>query len=708
MIRNTPRSLIPVVLLSAIAAAQARKIFDVASWRWGLIGIGVFCGLVALLITKLPRIPQIVLSVLAVLVSAAVIVRAAGGVLMTDLIGSITGGAGELLSGRWPSPVTPTTIGFVAVLAGTTSIVGAHTALRRMVGPAQLLPSLAMLAAIAVLASQAGTPSVRFLTGYIGLSIATLWLAARERQKAIEATQSVKHPQRALLLSSVGLLALPIIFSGALSSERYDPRLSRNDPVQPEEDLSPLTVVDQLRTRSPETVLFESTGTPVARWRLVALTRYDGRAWMAPANLRRASSRLVDQNTRANAPGVREVNVTIKDLDGQWLPTPAGRTFEVSVPVRTDESVSSLLSVKSLADGLAYRVLANELELADNRAASTNADRSQLATLTDFQTPVAVRTLATQITAAATSDRDRAELLANYLRDNYSLDEQSPAGHSAGLIELFLTKTKRGRREQFVAAYALLATSIGLPVRIAVGFIPSTSTSQVLSSSAIAWPEVPFEGIGWQSFEPAPPVEGKTQAGTSAQAPNAQVQTPPPTTAAPVESSSPTPPVTLPTGSAPLSKTKLLLIGLPLLFIIGAIAFVLGILDLKKRQWNRRASAPTTNLQVVGAFLNGTDRMIDLGVNLPASGTDRELIMVGARKLEAADELMPLADMATEAAYGTRVMDESEVEDANRYLRQFEIATASIPRKELLKARLSLRSLRKGLGSRRGIKHRGK
>ena len=53
-------------------------------------------------------------------------------------------------------------------------------------------------------------------------------------------------------------------------------------------------------------------------------------------------------------------------------------------------------------------------------------------------------------------------------------------------------------------------------------------------------------------------------------------------------------------------------------------------------------------------------------------------------------------------------MRESEVEDAHRYLRQFEIATASIPRKELLKARLSLRSLRKGLGPRRGIKHSGK
>ena len=217
-----------------------------------------------------------------------------------------------------------------------------------------------------------------------------------------------------------------------------------------------------------------------------------------------------------------------------------------------------------------------------------------------------------------------------------------------------------------------------------------------------------FEGIGWLIFDPAPDTEGKPEKGSTAQAPNAQVQTPTPTTTPTVDSTSPSPPLPNITPSSPISKAKVLLIGLPLLFFVGAIAFVLGILDLKKRQWERRAAATTTNGQVVGAFLNGTDRIMDLGVQLPPSGTDRELILVGASKLDAAIELAPLADMATEAAYGTRVMEDSEVEDAHRYLRAFEIATASIPRKELLKARLSLRSLRRGLGARRGIKHSGK
>ena len=158
MIRTAPRSLVPVVLLSAIAAAQARKIFDVASWRWALIGIGLFCGVVAFLTAKLPSWVRAAIGVVAVVVSTAVIVKAAGGLLPGDVFSSLTNGAGELLSGRWPSPVAPTTIGFVAVFAGTTSTLAAHASLRRLIGPAQLLPSLAMLASIALFASQAGTP----------------------------------------------------------------------------------------------------------------------------------------------------------------------------------------------------------------------------------------------------------------------------------------------------------------------------------------------------------------------------------------------------------------------------------------------------------------------------------------------------------------------------------------------------------------------
>ena len=155
MIRNAPKSLVPVVLLSAIAAAQARKIFDVASWRWALIALGVFCGLVAFISAKLPVVARVVVGIFAVVVSAAVIVRMAGGALPGDVVSSLTSGGGELLSGRWPSPVTPTTIGFVALLAGGTSILGAHASIRRVIGPAQLLPSLTMLGAIALFASLA-------------------------------------------------------------------------------------------------------------------------------------------------------------------------------------------------------------------------------------------------------------------------------------------------------------------------------------------------------------------------------------------------------------------------------------------------------------------------------------------------------------------------------------------------------------------------
>jgi protein-glutamine gamma-glutamyltransferase len=704
MTRSTLRSFLCGAALSALVAAQARKIFDDPSWKWWLLATSIFCTVMAFATARFARGVRIAVGLVASLVGTAFAVRAANGLLPSDLVSSLTQGGGDLLSGRWPSAATPVAVGFVVLVSALVSVATAQLTVANVPGPARLLPPIALLGMIALLASQAGAPSARFLFAFIGFSAALLWSAARDRQEKAEAGtthDTARQPRRLALLSVAGLLLAPIAFSGLTGSQnRFDPRQRRSDPIQSEDDLSPLTIVDQLRTRRPDVTLFESVGTPVSRWRLVGLNRFDGRAWMAPANLRQASSHLVDQRSAKDAPGARSVTVTVKALEGQWLPTPSGRTFEISVPVRTDGTVSSLLSTRQVTPGMKYRVVGNELGYEDTGTNTALADRTVPASLINFEIPPSISTLASQIIEGATSDRDRADRIATFLRDSYALDYQSPSGHSAGLVDLFLTKTKRGRREQFVAGYALLAASVGLPVRIAVGFASPDESSQVMSSSAIAWPEVAFQGIGWQGFDPVPATEGQAKRGTSPQAPNAQVQTPTPTTSPPVDAT--TPPVSVPPAEqkSVITKGRALAVALPLLFLLAAIAYIMGILNIKKRQRARRDNAPTTNGQVVGAFLNGTDRLMDLGIKLPASATDRELVSVAAQHLDAAHELAPLAELATEAAYRDVEMDPEAVETAQSYLRSFETATASVPRKQLLLSRFSLRSVRKGFGLR--------
>src|SRR5690606_9670278 len=74
----------------------------------------------------------------------------------------------------------------------------------------------------------------------------------------------------------------------------------------------------------------------------------------------------------------------------------------------------------------------------------------------------------------------------------------------------FLEK-RTGYCIHFAGAFALMADTLGMPVRIVVGYLPGSGTDQrrddsivysVTSDQLHSWPEVHFEGIGWVPFEP--------------------------------------------------------------------------------------------------------------------------------------------------------------------------------------------------------------
>jgi hypothetical protein len=75
----------------------------------------------------------------------------------------------------------------------------------------------------------------------------------------------------------------------------------------------------------------------------------------------------------------------------------------------------------------------------------------------------------------------------------------------------FLSTGRGGRVgycEQFAAAMAVMGRSLGIPSRVAVGFLRPELTSPntwVFSAHDLhAWPEMYFGGVGWVRFEPTP------------------------------------------------------------------------------------------------------------------------------------------------------------------------------------------------------------
>ena len=114
--------------------------------------------------------------------------------------------------------------------------------------------------------------------------------------------------------------------------------------------------------------------------------------------------------------------------------------------------------------------------------------------------------IAERVAGSQTTPFRKALALQNYLR-TFTYDENVALHHSFKDIVDFLTKTKRGYCEQFAGSMALMARTIGLPSRVAIGFGFGARVGDkytITTREAHAWVEIYFPGAGWVAFEPTP------------------------------------------------------------------------------------------------------------------------------------------------------------------------------------------------------------
>lgn len=112
-------------------------------------------------------------------------------------------------------------------------------------------------------------------------------------------------------------------------------------------------------------------------------------------------------------------------------------------------------------------------------------------------------------TAGPLEVRRAAQAIEAYLATfEYTLEMTAPkAGQDA--IEMFLFDTKRGHCEYFAAGMVSLLRSVGIPSRIATGYVAAEFNSvsgyfTVRKSDAHAWVEVQMEPGRWETFDPTP------------------------------------------------------------------------------------------------------------------------------------------------------------------------------------------------------------
>ncbi|MCW2750461.1 MAG: hypothetical protein JWR83_1571 [Aeromicrobium sp.] len=133
--------------------------------------------------------------------------------------------------------------------------------------------------------------------------------------------------------------------------------------------------------------------------------------------------------------------------------------------------------------------------------------------------PAIIGDTARQVTSNATTDYDKALALQNYLRGGaFTYSTTAPVAHGydgngVDVIAAFL-KQKQGYCVHFSSTMAVMARTLGIPSRVAVGYAPgkvlgstgSKTVYQNTSDDLHAWTELYFEGAGWVGFEPTPGV----------------------------------------------------------------------------------------------------------------------------------------------------------------------------------------------------------
>jgi hypothetical protein len=228
----------------------------------------------------------------------------------------------------------------------------------------------------------------------------------------------------------------------------------------------------------------------------------------------------------------------------------------------------------------------------------------------------------------------------NHLRGGAFLyDEQTPVqqgydGDGFGVIAKFLD-VKSGYCVHFASTMAVMARTLGIPARVAVGFLPGTQDTggrwHISLRDAHAWPELYFEGAGWVRFEPTPAsrtgavptwtVPAAVPTGPSAATVPAPAASAPAASSQAAQDAAARSAARRASGSAgwripwELPVVVALLVGL-------AAAPLVSRSVVRRRRW-QRASGPAERAEA--AWTDLVEQVGDLGIGVPASATPRQV-----------------------------------------------------------------------------------
>jgi len=342
-----------------------------------------------------------------------------------------------------------------------------------------------------------------------------VWGLSRHRISA-----AGRGAQRVALLAVAAAALIPGILPGFRSGALIDFSTVNRGSVH----IDPFVSIRAELRRTNPVELFRVTSTDTegkpapTYWRLYALDQFDGTTWKS-SDPQGAHARVLATPVQLagtfppTAPVIQQRYEIVTDLGDRWLPM-AYPPQLVQVPfgtIRFDQGLTAAMAPENLDAGTEYVVTSRYVSpTPDELDRVTFGPPSQYgqATFVPPDVPAQVRRIAQQWTADAASPYRKVLAIQDRFLDgsfHYSVNVKPTS--DANAIVAFLTKTKTGFCQQFATAMAVMVRELGLPSRVAVGFLPGTqsrATFTVSTQQAHAWVEVLFPGYGWLPFDPTP------------------------------------------------------------------------------------------------------------------------------------------------------------------------------------------------------------
>jgi Transglutaminase-like superfamily len=276
----------------------------------------------------------------------------------------------------------------------------------------------------------------------------------------------------------------------------------------------------------------------------------------------------------------------------------------------------------------------------------------------------------------------------------------SRSGHAADRInELLTDPVMIGDAEQYSVTAALMATELGFPSRVVMGFVPETTgagTSEIKGKDVSAWIEVDTAQYGWVTIDPNPPVRPIPVVPPKDPNQVARPQTivPPPT----VENDPPDPQVAPDVKQhVPPAPNEFMIVlfavlgisGWVLLGILVVLSPFIVVLVAKARRRRLRRRAATALARITGGWQEFADSVVDHGFEPPPAATRSEIAAAVGGSQPAV-----LAAVTDRATFAPGTPDDAEGDLVWRSVNELVGSLAAgRSRWERIRASVSLRSL---------------